>query len=104
VDKDMFWVDRHARIVVRGRRAVALSILQFAIFDALHRVGAKNGKQLLSAKLYDEVYRGVAEPPQMQTIRVTIQTMNRVSLSYLRLKIRGNNHREHSFYQIVSIL
>ena len=98
-----FWTDRHSRIVMRGRRAVALSFLQFAIFDALHRVGARNGKQMLSSELYTEIYRSCREPPQMQTIRVTIAKMNRDKLAYLKLKINGVNHREHSFYQIVSL-
>ena len=98
----MVWVDRRACIVVRGRRAVALSILQFAIFDALHRVGNKHGKQMPSHKLLDTVYHGVANPSNLNTVHGTVLKLNE-KLKYLGLKVRGVNHREHSFYQIVPL-
>ena len=98
----MVWVDRRACIVVRGRRAVALSILQFAIFDALHRVGDKRGKQMPSHKLVDTIYHGVAEPSNLNTVHGTVIKLNE-KLKYLGLKVQGNNRREHSFYQIVSL-
>jgi hypothetical protein len=102
MDKDMFWVDRHARIVIRGRRAVSLSILQFAIFDALHRAGTKNGKQLGSHSLLDTIYHGVREPSNLNTVHGTVIKLNQ-KLRYLGLKVRGVNQREHSFYQIVPL-
>lgn len=98
----MIWVDRHTRIVIRGRKAVALSFLQFAVFDALHSVGAKNGKQMGSHALLDTIYHGVREPSDMNTVHGTVMKLNQ-KLQRLGLKVRGVNAREHSFYQIVPL-
>lgn len=98
----MIWVDRHARIVIRGRKAVALSFLQFAVFDALHSVGSKHGKQMRSHALLDTIYHGVANPSNLNTVHGTVIKLNE-KLKYLGLKVRGVNRREHSFYQIVPL-
>jgi hypothetical protein len=97
-----WWVDRHTRIVVRNRKACQLGVLQFAIFDALHRQPSHRGKQMLGSLLMDVVYRGVASPAGRNTICVSVQQANR-KLSRLGLKIRGVNRKQHSFYQIVSL-
>ena len=97
-----WWVDRHTGIVVRNRHAVRLSVVQFAIFDILHRQGVKGGKQMRSKALCDAVYRGVGDPPlwAMAVIYQSTLAMNR-KLAHLKLKIRAVNHSNNSFYQIV---
>lgn len=95
-----FYVDRRTCIVMRYNKAVKLGVVQFAIFDALHRLGTKEGKQMPSADLCDEVYRGARNPSTMNTIHACVSSMNR-KLQHVGLKVRGVNRREHSFYQIV---
>lgn len=89
-------------IVVRHKRAVRLGIVQFAIFDILHRQGSLQGKYMSSRGLADEVYRGVIKSGSQNTIHTTIVATNR-KLSHLGLKIRGVNRRQNSSYQIVDL-
>lgn len=93
--RQWWWVDRRSCIVVRGNRAVAFGVVQFAIFTALHEAA---NKSLLTSKLYDRVYAG-AVPAAPPTHRVAITKMNR-KLSYLDLKVCGVARRERSFYQL----
>ena len=100
--RDHYWcqVDRRTCIVMRQNKAVALGLVQFAIFDTLHRVGNERGRQMPSSKLCDEIYRGTREPGTLEAMRVAISGINR-KLKHIGLRIRGNNHGVHSFYQIV---
>jgi DNA-binding response OmpR family regulator len=95
-------VDRKTRIVMRGRRAVALTFVEFAIFDALHHLGRDYGKRLQSKTLTDKVYNGVADPGSIGSIRVTKAKLN-AKLEHVGLKVIGVNHNKYSFYQIVAI-
>jgi hypothetical protein len=85
---------------MRQRKAVRLGLVQFAIFYALHK--RRPAHSLPSTKLCDEIYDGVRNPSTLQTLRVCITNMNR-KLEHLGVKIQGNNHRQNSFYQIVTL-
>lgn len=97
-DVILAWVDRKQCIVVRNRRAVRLGLVQFAIFDALHRA-----RQSLSAdQLRNVVYAGVKDPALPGNLHAVIHYANR-KLEHLGLKIRGTNRKQNSFYQIVAL-
>ena len=100
-----WWVDRRTCIVMRNHRAVHLGVVQFAIFDILHRQGVKGGKQMRSKALCDAVYRGVGNPPlwAMTVINQSVRVMNR-KLAHLKLRIRAVNRSNNSFYQIVVLV
>jgi hypothetical protein len=100
--KGWWWVDRHTGIVVRNHRAVRLGIVQFAVFDVLHKQGTLKGKKLSTRGLADEIYRGVKDGGTQTTMHTTIVAINR-KLSHLNLRIRGVNRGANSFYQIVDL-
>lgn len=91
-------VDRKTCIVMRQRKAVHLGLVQFAIFYAIHKL--RSNKTLTTKEIYETVYRGVVNPPGLETVNVIIWTMNK-KLTHLGIKIRGANRREHSFYRLV---
>lgn len=97
------WVDRRNRIVIRGRRAVALSVLEFAIFNALHRIKLRDGpyKVRITRELVDEVYAGVSDPPLLpqRCVLLTAKKMNG-KLAHLGMSIRAVNRRHNSFYRL----
>ena len=104
MNRKQYWVsvDRRTCIVMRYNRAVKLGLLQFAIFDTLHRVTMKDGKLMLSQKLCDRIYHGVKEPGTLTTLHSAVMSVNS-KLRHLGLKIKGNNRGKHSFYQIVTL-
>jgi hypothetical protein len=98
----LLWSDHVTRIVVRSQRAVALSIHEYTVFRALHKVQRRKNKRLTSRELWDEVYRGVADPPAC-TAGVVTSVVRKLNgkLERLHLAVRVENHRQWSFYQIV---
>lgn len=92
--------DYKMRIVMRDNKAVALSILEFAIFSALHR---SRNKTLFSRELADAVYRGVTEPPNTPFVVLTIakKALNR-KLDHLGLRTTVTNRGRNSFYRLVA--
>lgn len=107
------WVDRKTCIVAHKKRAVALTLMQFAIFMVLY--GPKRGQPRNSrracylvpikrADLLDEIYRGVAEPPLSikDCLTVTVFKMN-VRLKHLGLRVVGTNRGKHSSYRLVRL-
>src|ERR1700733_10931546 len=98
------WVDRRTCIVVRNKRAVSLGLVQFAIFEALHRQSRQPGepKKLTGDSLADIVYNGASNPSTRNTIHSTVQAIN-PKIQHLGLKIRGVNRKQNSFYEIVEL-
>jgi hypothetical protein len=110
MEKDKQWwcyVDRHTRIVMRHKHAVALSVVEFVIFLTLFTTRTRLGpyRVKLSRELVDEVYRGVRDPPldPMQTVRATAMKMNR-KLAHIRLRVVCVNRRHNSFYRLEEII
>lgn len=95
------WVDRRTSIVVHNRRAVRLGLIQFAIFDAIHRRRDRDG-QMTGNQLRDLIYHGVGNPPQNKAFTASIHYLNR-KLSHVGLRVRGVNRGRNSFYQIVRL-
>jgi hypothetical protein len=93
----LMWSDSRTRVVVRFQRTAVLAVIEFAVFQALQR-----HKKIISCDLWDEVYRGVANPPANPgaVIRSAACKMNR-KLARLHLEVRLHNHRNKSFYQLV---
>jgi hypothetical protein len=98
----LLWSDPVTRIVVRSQRAVALSIHEFVVFRALHKVQRRKSKRMTSRELWDEVYRGVADPPAhvAGVVRTVVRKLN-TKIDRLSLVVRVENHRHRSFYQLV---
>jgi hypothetical protein len=95
----LMWSDSRTRVVVRFQRTAVLAVIEFAVFQALQR---RHRKKVTSRDLWDEVYRGVANPPANPgaVIRSAACKMNR-KLARLHLEVRLHNHRAKSFYQLV---
>ena len=98
------WVDRRTCIVVRNKRAVSLGLVQFAIFEALHKAGQHSGrdKKLQADHLADIAYNGAKNPSTRHTMHACIYYAN-VKLAHLGLKIRSTNRKQNSFYEIVEL-
>ena len=94
------YCDRKMRIVMRQRRAVQLSILEFAIFNALHSLDRRGNKTMTGEAIYEEMYRGCANPAGRNIISQVVRQAN-AKLAHLGIKIAGANRREHSFYRLV---
>lgn len=99
------YVDRKTRIVMRQRKAVQLGFVEFAIFYALHKhtAGGQPHRVMLSNALFDEAYRGVANPASRSSLGITCSNINK-KLAHLGLKIVGSNHKQNSFYRIVEMV
>jgi hypothetical protein len=98
----LLWSDPQSRIVVRSNRAVALSIHEFVVYSVLKKAQRRKNKRLTCHELWNEVYRGVADPPVCAAGVVTsvVHKLN-VKLERLRIAVRVENHRQRSFYQLV---
>jgi hypothetical protein len=100
------WVDRRNRIVIRGRRAIALSMLEFAIFDSLHTSRTRSGpyKVRMARELVDQVYTGIGDPPlcAQQTAYQTARKLNG-KLAHIGMTVRAINRRHNSFYRLQDI-
>jgi hypothetical protein len=99
-----FWVDRKTRVVVRHRRAVPLTIVEFTILDALHRrrgTERRPHKAMLVRELVDEVYRGVSDPPANPhaSVNVIVGRIN-AKLRHVMIRVRGRRRQRNSTYQL----
>lgn len=97
-----WWLDRRSYIFVRGRRAVSLGFLQFAVLDALHSQGRRRGYQLATRLLLDRLYNGTADPKSGNVLHQTVRGLN-VKLRPLQLKVQGVNRKQNSFYKLVQL-
>ena len=96
------WVDRASRIVVSCQKAVALTNMEFVIFDFLHRRGGRVlGKVARTQEVVDEAYRGVGDPPLHATaiVRQQADLLNR-KIARLGLRVKKVNRGRLSEYRL----
>ena len=90
-------IDRTTRILMRNNKAVALSINEFVVFDAIWKAGT-----LTMPTLLDKLYDGVKEPPEYANGCLNVISCHlRRKLKYVGLEMRVTNRKQHSFYRIV---